>query len=1246
MALPLAEMFDTRLEKKRVRVDAYTQVRNGKLVRVRSYDRDLIHQLVDALKPGQTLEFPDGQKITKEKEMDPVAVNRHQITWTGPDGTKQRLMGPVAYIVRERSARSEHPKSLGGEEKFRSLDLYERHEIHQRMKPKLDAERAKVRARVEENEKKRTEEYRDDQPRDPHSGRWTRMYHSTDQSNVRGIMEQGLVPDPDGLYGSEGEPKGVYLSSEPDGWPGQVLLEVDVKGLNVKDDPLAEGSPWYYVSDRISPERIRVAEPMNKYRDNQLRDAFGQWTRELGIGSKPSRLSSKRSRSTLKRRYPRAEGYISAAKREARSTSYLADALTEEFAHAVRFGLAARIGRAKVDVALKNLRRGVRREPKRAWWADLDSDELWVRAFDSWQTLRDRRQRGTGAVSKFGYWLDVAWNGEAAMAKSADTKGVMVAIPVDGKTAKKLALGNEPADNLHVTLAYLGKTKDVDEARLREVVAGWATTVPSLRVRTTGLGRFEPGSKSNTGEENPEVTYAPVDASRLGEHRARLVDMLERAGVSVASDYDFTPHMTIHYGDGAPESLPKLEFDAPAVVVAYGGEWTEVPLTGVPSETVAKAITEEMEKAVSDVEGYTQTRNGKQVKVGGYKRNFVGQLIDTLKEAGEFMLPDGRKVELKGGKVTVDGTGPDEAAMIADYEDKMRDARHERGRRWREQQEKEDREREPSEHYQRPSARERREDEKSDHDAAVEQVAAQAHDKWREERKRDDGSYEPREKDTTDKKWAKEKGAEKVDIANTDYKDLPEDWQAENKQGAESAVRAVKEHGGDVEAASEAVHDDWVNRHKDEEWAKEAGLLEPYDKLTEEEKEKDREFVRAALEALGVKPEFKEEMEVGEYEERVRDALARGTRERREREMKKRRDPVEDIDTVLKAHTPPGRSRTKWTRGKGRGRNRQVGRDADARERGLNTRRTAMNVLRVLGYQSGSAQERLVAFQEKHGLPATGKPDRQTLLEMRAEIARLRSRRAERRARGERVRAKPDKMWDGGRRKREKRQARKKEKKMEKVRERHPDDKYKLIVEGKELYDDLSAEEAGVLADRAKEHLTEHGSFRRSTGPKVDVLLSKRGGHDGWKDQPRDPHTGQWVDMFTHGILMRPTTMKSYAPKSQLIGEATLKNHERTHVRGPSDIVPKEGAYVPGVVWRVHESDLPALDQLEGVEFGMYTREKENVVLDDGTELEADVYYMPAGRKQHLDDLAEKVADEDIGMGPVTEEDLWPGGRP
>lgn len=122
---------------------------------------------------------------------------------------------------------------------------------------------------------------------------------------------------------------------------------------------------------------------------------------------------------------------------------------------------------------------------------------------------------------------------------------------------------------------------------------------------------------------------------------------------------------------------------------------------------------------------------------------------------------------------------------------------------------------------------------------AADSVASKAHDAWARDFRRANPNVTTRMKD--------DGAGGQVDILNTEYKDLPEKWKKENKLGGQAAVEAVEKFGDDMEAAASYVHDKWLERNGS--WAAES-QKKPYSELSEEEKEKDRAFVRFAQKAL------------------------------------------------------------------------------------------------------------------------------------------------------------------------------------------------------------------------------------------------------------------------------------------------------------------------------------------------------------------------------------------------------------
>ncbi len=134
----------------------------------------------------------------------------------------------------------------------------------------------------------------------------------------------------------------------------------------------------------------------------------------------------------------------------------------------------------------------------------------------------------------------------------------------------------------------------------------------------------------------------------------------------------------------------------------------------------------------------------------------------------------------------------------------------------------------------------------------VNNLASALHEDWRKTRLQEDGTFEGRVKPTKDEAWIAGHGTDQVDIANTEYVDLPEDWQAENKAAAEVIVGILSESHeapdlSDEEHISmvgEKIHTAWLARN---EWAKGGDLDVPFKDLPADEQAKDINQLKIAL---------------------------------------------------------------------------------------------------------------------------------------------------------------------------------------------------------------------------------------------------------------------------------------------------------------------------------------------------------------------------------------------------------------
>jgi 2'-5' RNA ligase len=167
---------------------------------------------------------------------------------------------------------------------------------------------------------------------------------------------------------------------------------------------------------------------------------------------------------------------------------------------------------------------------------------------------------------------------------------IMIAFYLSPETAQQLAIpGGEPAEELHCTLAYLGK---VDDLRLGVehlkynvglFVSSRAPTYFSGNIG--GLGRFCPSKHS----DGLSPIVALMNVHGLQAFRRNLKSALGSSGIWVANNYDYLPHITLAYVDpDAPmpvqniEPLP-LTFDT--LWLCIGDQRIPYPLGRLPDQT-------------------------------------------------------------------------------------------------------------------------------------------------------------------------------------------------------------------------------------------------------------------------------------------------------------------------------------------------------------------------------------------------------------------------------------------------------------------------------------------------------------------------------------------------------------------------------------------------------------------------------------------------------------------------------------
>lgn len=137
--------------------------------------------------------------------------------------------------------------------------------------------------------------------------------------------------------------------------------------------------------------------------------------------------------------------------------------------------------------------------------------------------------------------------------------GMMICWRVPDEVADRIALlGGEPASELHVTLAYLGKMSEnpADAIAWAENALDMVAANPPLGGRIAGIGRF-PASASSDGKD---VIFADVDVKGLHELRTQLLGWLRLGDLKVRDDFMYHPHITLAYVDTTEKSpIDRLE---------------------------------------------------------------------------------------------------------------------------------------------------------------------------------------------------------------------------------------------------------------------------------------------------------------------------------------------------------------------------------------------------------------------------------------------------------------------------------------------------------------------------------------------------------------------------------------------------------------------------------------------------------------------------------------------------------------
>lgn len=174
----------------------------------------------------------------------------------------------------------------------------------------------------------------------------------------------------------------------------------------------------------------------------------------------------------------------------------------------------------------------------------------------------------------------------AGMPDPGPHTGAMIALIPDTDQAAELAVSDGlPADELHVTLAYLGPADELDDDTRSVIVSQTSKAMEVL----DGPIVAEFGHISHLGPtDEPAAVAYELTAPELHRFRETLVSALRIAGVEPSNRYAFRPHMTVTYldrdsaGDQYPEGpvSEPVRLEMTKIMIRFGSDHEDILTVG------------------------------------------------------------------------------------------------------------------------------------------------------------------------------------------------------------------------------------------------------------------------------------------------------------------------------------------------------------------------------------------------------------------------------------------------------------------------------------------------------------------------------------------------------------------------------------------------------------------------------------------------------------------------------------------
>jgi 2'-5' RNA ligase len=161
-----------------------------------------------------------------------------------------------------------------------------------------------------------------------------------------------------------------------------------------------------------------------------------------------------------------------------------------------------------------------------------------------------------------------------------NSETAMVAFFVPDEISPDLAIdhpGAERAEDLHVTLAYLGDASGIQRQELIDAVTEFAKTRSPLTAVLSGLVRF-------TATDGDDAVCYLVQSDEIEGFRSSLIHFLAGAKIELPNKRNYVPHITVAYirnEDDTPRiDVPDIQMTFSDIHVAYGDERVVIPLGG------------------------------------------------------------------------------------------------------------------------------------------------------------------------------------------------------------------------------------------------------------------------------------------------------------------------------------------------------------------------------------------------------------------------------------------------------------------------------------------------------------------------------------------------------------------------------------------------------------------------------------------------------------------------------------------